>query len=220
MRIALAMTKKNQMTVTDYYTKMSNFVDDLAASGAPLHDDEFVVYLLASLDEEYNPVFTAIVARTDPISPSELYAQLLSFEEHTALQMVSAPGGLSSAFMMSCGHESSGGRGSGSSDRGSGSGRGRGLSSRGRFSRGGSNSASNASRPQRQFCLNIGHTANNCCHRFEEDYVLQPRMASTTCGTRISVPPTTLQETWITSLCMIFMLALIRFMLLMEQVWT
>jgi hypothetical protein len=68
------MTKKNQMTVTDYYTKMSNFVDDLAASGAPLHDDEFVVYLLASLDEEYNPVFTAIVARTDPISPSELYA--------------------------------------------------------------------------------------------------------------------------------------------------
>jgi hypothetical protein len=73
-RIALAMTKKNQMTVTDYYTKMSNFVDDLAASGAPLHDDEFVVYLLASLDEEYNPVFTAIVTRTDPISPSELYA--------------------------------------------------------------------------------------------------------------------------------------------------
>jgi hypothetical protein len=66
--------EKNQMTVTDYYTKMSNFVDDLAAFSAPLHDDEIVVYLLASLDEEYNPVFTAIVAWTDPISPSELYA--------------------------------------------------------------------------------------------------------------------------------------------------
>jgi hypothetical protein len=31
------------------------------------------------LDEEYNPVFTAIVARANPISPSELNAQLLSF---------------------------------------------------------------------------------------------------------------------------------------------
>jgi hypothetical protein len=92
------MTKKNQMTVTDYYTKMSNFADDLAAFGAPLRDDEFVVYLLASLDEEYNPVFMVIVAQTDPISPSELYAQLLSFEQHTTLRMVSAPGGLPSAF--------------------------------------------------------------------------------------------------------------------------
>jgi hypothetical protein len=174
-RIALAMMKKNQMTVTDYYTKMSNFVDDLVASGAPLHDDEFVAYLLASHDEEYNPVFTTIVARTNPISPSELYAQLLSFEQHTALQMVSTPGGLSFAFTVSHGHGSSDGRGSHSSDRGSGCGMGRGLSSRGRFSRGGSNRASNASRPQCQVCLNIGHMANNCWHRFEEDYVPQPR---------------------------------------------
>jgi hypothetical protein len=59
---------------------MSNFTDDLAASGAPLRDDEFVAYLLAGFDEEYNPVFTTLVARTDPISPGELYAQLISFE--------------------------------------------------------------------------------------------------------------------------------------------
>jgi hypothetical protein len=79
-RITLTTTKKNQLLVTDYYTKMSNFTDDLAASGAPLRDDEFVAYLLAGLDEEYNLVFTALVARTDPISPGELYAQLISFE--------------------------------------------------------------------------------------------------------------------------------------------
>jgi hypothetical protein len=60
-RITLTTTKKNHMSVTDYYTKMLNFVDDLAASGSPLRDDEFVAYLLANLDEEYNPVFTAIV---------------------------------------------------------------------------------------------------------------------------------------------------------------
>jgi hypothetical protein len=60
--------------MTDYYAKMSTFVDDLAASGTPLHDDKFVAYLLAGLDEEYNPVFTVIIAWADPISPSELYS--------------------------------------------------------------------------------------------------------------------------------------------------
>jgi hypothetical protein len=69
--------KKNQSSVTDYFTKMLVFVDDLIASGTPLRDDEFIAYLLAGLDEEYNPMFTVIVARADPISPSELF---LSFE--------------------------------------------------------------------------------------------------------------------------------------------
>jgi hypothetical protein len=45
--ITLATTKKNQLSVTNYYAKMSSFVDDLVASGTPLSDDEFVAYLLA-----------------------------------------------------------------------------------------------------------------------------------------------------------------------------
>jgi hypothetical protein len=35
-RIALATTKKNQWSVLDYYAKMCQLTDDLAASGAPL----------------------------------------------------------------------------------------------------------------------------------------------------------------------------------------
>jgi hypothetical protein len=70
----------------------------LAASGTPLHDDEFIAYLLVSLNEEYNPVFTAIVARVDPISLTDLYAQLLSFELHTTLQATTTPSGSSSAM--------------------------------------------------------------------------------------------------------------------------
>jgi hypothetical protein len=84
-RTALATTKKHQLSVSDYYAKMCHYVDDLAASRNPLHDDELVAYLLAGLDEDFNLVFTAIVAWVDPISPSELYAQLLSFEQHTNL---------------------------------------------------------------------------------------------------------------------------------------
>jgi hypothetical protein len=64
---------------------MTQYADDLATSGSPLHDDELVTYLLIGFNEEYNLVFTDIVAHVDPISPCDLYAQLLSIEQHTVL---------------------------------------------------------------------------------------------------------------------------------------
>jgi hypothetical protein len=57
-RIALATTRKNPLSISDYYAKMSQLADDLAASGTPLHDDEFIAYLLTGLDKDYNLVFT------------------------------------------------------------------------------------------------------------------------------------------------------------------
>jgi hypothetical protein len=35
-QIALATTKKNQLTISDYYVKMTQYADELAASGTPL----------------------------------------------------------------------------------------------------------------------------------------------------------------------------------------
>jgi hypothetical protein len=102
-QIALATTKKNQLSISDYYSKMTQFADDLTVSGAPLRDDDLVAYLLASLYEEYNPVFTSVVARADPITPSKLYSQLLSFEQHTSLQGSLMHGGASSAMTASRG---------------------------------------------------------------------------------------------------------------------
>jgi uncharacterized membrane protein YgcG len=178
MRIALATTKKNHLTVSDYYVKMSQFAEELAASGTPLRDDEFVAYLLADLDGEYNPVFTVVVARVDPIYPADLYAQLLSFEQHVMLQAATTSRGSSSAMDATRGCGSFGGRGYGSTDRG----RGRSL---GRSSHGGGNNragrgSSKPSRSQCQVCLKIGHTADNYWHQFEEDYVPEPRTAAAT----------------------------------------
>jgi hypothetical protein len=42
---------------------MSQLAYDLVASGTPLHDDEFIAYLLAGLDGDYNSVFTSVVAQ-------------------------------------------------------------------------------------------------------------------------------------------------------------
>jgi hypothetical protein len=36
MRIALATTKKLHLSVTDYYAKMCQYADELAATGTPL----------------------------------------------------------------------------------------------------------------------------------------------------------------------------------------
>jgi hypothetical protein len=102
----LATTKKNHLSFSDYYGKMCQYADDLAASGTPLCDDELVAYLLTGLDEGYNSIFTSVVGCIDPIPPSELYSHLLSFEQHTSLQGQSSQGDSMSA--MSASH---GGRG-------------------------------------------------------------------------------------------------------------
>ena len=173
-RIALATTKKHHLSVSDYYAKMSSYADDLAASGSPLRDDELVAYLLAGLDEEYNPIFTAVVARVDPVTPDELYSQLLSFEQHTALQSNNS-GGSSSAMAASRSGGLSGGRGFGGPSRGTSRGRGRG----GRTSRGGSSnsygrtsgvsSTGKRTRPECQICGKVGHYAKTCWYRYGED---------------------------------------------------
>jgi hypothetical protein len=142
-RIALATTKKNHLSVLDYYAKMMHYADELTASGVLLRDDKLVTYILACLEEDYNPVFTAIFARVDPVSPSNLYAQLLSFEQHTHLQTYTSLAGSSSVMITTHGHGFAG-RSAGGSDRG--------------HSRG---SSSCGSRPQCQVCLKFGHTANN-----------------------------------------------------------
>jgi hypothetical protein len=131
MCIVLATTKKNQLSVSIYYVKMCHYADELAAFDTALCNDELVAYLLAKLDEDYNSVFTTIVARTNMNTPSELYAQLLSFEQHTTLQGHSMSGGPSSAMFASRGRRYNGGR---NPDRGQGRGRGRGRSTHCGFS--------------------------------------------------------------------------------------
>jgi hypothetical protein len=152
---------------------MSQLADDLATSGTPLCDDEFITYLLAGLDEDYNLVFTSVVSRADAIAPTELLAQLLSFEHHTSLQGNSAHGGSLSAMMASRGRGFSGGRGPGPSSCG----RGRGRTHRGGFSNQSGcvtgNSSNSTNRPQCQVCSKIGHTAKTCWYRYKDDSAIE-----------------------------------------------
>jgi hypothetical protein len=79
--ITLATTRKGTTMMAKYFSKMKSYADEMAASDQPLGDEEFVVYVLSGLDEElYNPLVSSIVTIVEPISPPELYSQMISYE--------------------------------------------------------------------------------------------------------------------------------------------
>jgi glutathionylspermidine synthase len=84
-RIALAMTRKGNLSISEYVTKVKALVDEMASARKPIDEEELVSYILAGLDEEYNPVVSALVAQKDSVSVGEAYSQLLNFESRMAL---------------------------------------------------------------------------------------------------------------------------------------
>jgi len=69
------------MTIAEYVAKMKELGDEMASVGKPIDDEELVGYILTGLDMEYSSIVSAVLARVEPISVNELYAQLLSFEQ-------------------------------------------------------------------------------------------------------------------------------------------
>jgi hypothetical protein len=78
MRMALASTVKGTLSVSEYYDKMKKLADEMESAGKKLDPEEFMAYVLAGLDMEYNSVMPVIVACVEPITPSELLSQMLS----------------------------------------------------------------------------------------------------------------------------------------------
>jgi hypothetical protein len=81
LRIALANTKKLNLSTPAYLTKMQGIVDELAAAGCTITTREHVSFILASLGAPYNALVAALGVMTTPISFSHLYAQLNAYEQ-------------------------------------------------------------------------------------------------------------------------------------------
>lgn len=85
---------------------MKMLADDMAVAGNPLGNDQFTSYVLTELDEEYNPLVSAILTRVEPITYVELLSQITSFEgelqrgggsgSHSSVNSASRPGGVDS----------------------------------------------------------------------------------------------------------------------------
>jgi hypothetical protein len=182
-RLALGTTRKGNLTVVEYFGKMKSLGDEMTTAGRPLDDEELTEYIIIGLDEDYTPLVSALCARVEPISISELYSQLLNFETRTGLLTDSSQRSVNAI-----------GRGSSTHGRGSVRGRNggcggfRGGSSRGGFMRGsgrgrGQNrnffNSEQEDHPRCQVCFKKNHTMTECWHRFDESYVPDQKLATT-----------------------------------------
>jgi hypothetical protein len=72
--------------VAAYYNKMKGFTDEMAATEKPLEDEDFVSYVLAGLDQDYNSFVENVTRKAEEISLGALYSQFLAAEAKLELQ--------------------------------------------------------------------------------------------------------------------------------------
>ena len=171
--------------------------DEMTAAGRHVEDEELVEYILTGLGEEYASFVTALTIRVELVSVEELYSQLLNYETRMDLTYGGGVPGVGSANTASRGRgglsrgggHGQGGQGSHNTQRGrgrSGPSRGRGNYNKG-GGRGGFNTtnthrvsppAEDDDRPLCQVCYKRGHTAEKCWHRFDENYMPDPKLVA------------------------------------------
>ncbi|XP_016197240.1 uncharacterized protein LOC107638463 [Arachis ipaensis] len=171
LKTQLKTLKKHGSPVTEYMAKINQVADALSALGAPLTKDEYIEAALGGLGEEYNVFITVATARIEETSESEFESQLLAQEElvdrfrRTELGPVQA-----NIAQREDIPERFQGRGFNNYRGGF-----RGSRGRGYFRGTGRSSWWQGSRPQCQLCGKLGHTAVQCFHRFNQDF-MNPQM--------------------------------------------
>ncbi|KAK1650088.1 hypothetical protein QYE76_067893 [Lolium multiflorum] len=93
LRRQLSEVKKLDSSATTYFNKVKNMSDTLTSIWQPLRQEEFISYLLAGLDDEYDALVDRIGARTTPIPIRDLFAQLLSTEQRIEARKASLHSG-------------------------------------------------------------------------------------------------------------------------------
>ena len=98
LRVKLTNTKKEGKTTPKYFAEMKAIADELAAAGRKIEEDELVEYLLAGLDDPYNPLFAAIGANPNAqLTVGQLYSQVVSYDNHMEMLLGSGGAGSSSS---------------------------------------------------------------------------------------------------------------------------
>jgi hypothetical protein len=165
----LASTRKGYQSMLSYFARMKEYANEMTAAGKKLEDDDIVSYILTGLDAEYNGLVENVSSRTDPISLSNLFAQLLAAEARIENQRQAEMSGIMNVNVIARGGGFHGGRG----------GRDGGRGNRGGFGRGfGCGRGSSSERPMCQICEKIDHTAGRCWKRFDRDFKLEDKSAN------------------------------------------
>jgi hypothetical protein len=81
VQVTIANTKNLDKTTSVFVSAMQQIVDELAAAGRHVPEDEQVSYILASLGADYNCLVAALGVVTTTISLSDLYAHIHAYDE-------------------------------------------------------------------------------------------------------------------------------------------
>ncbi|PKU88027.1 Retrovirus-related Pol polyprotein from transposon TNT 1-94 [Dendrobium catenatum] len=134
-------------TMVQYLNDIKSLVDQIAAAGARVDEEDIILYILNGLPSTYQAFKTSIRTMTQPLNLDQLYSFLISEEIHVASDAArSAPLDNSNTALFV--------------NRG-----------RGRRGRGRSQGTSQIC----QICLKKGHTATDCWHGLNVQYVPQTR---------------------------------------------
>jgi hypothetical protein len=174
-RLALGTTRKGNLSTMDYFNKMKALDDEMAVAGRPLDDEELIEYIITGLYEEFTPLVSAICARAEPISLSEFYSQLLSFETHVGLLQDGQSRSINTSTrggFRGRGNMRARGTGTGGHDFSTGRGGGRG----GYGYHNAQKYSNNNELVICQVCGKKNHAATECWHRFNESYIPEQKI--------------------------------------------
>lgn len=157
---------------------MEGFADEMIVAGKPLEDDDLISYILTGLDQEYNGFIENVSARTDPVSPGDVYAQFLAAKACIDLLQVQYQSSTNSANRGRGGIRGRGGRTGGRGDFGGcagGFGHG--------YRRHGEQGGPSGEKPICQVCEKEGHVALYCWKIFDRNYTGEKKMVNNVAGT-------------------------------------
>uniref|UniRef100_A0A453IDD7 Retrotransposon Copia-like N-terminal domain-containing protein n=2 Tax=Aegilops tauschii subsp. strangulata TaxID=200361 RepID=A0A453IDD7_AEGTS len=81
IRTALINAQKSNQSVSSFFAAMKGLADELAAAGKPIQDDELISYIIHGVDQDYQPLVSALDARVTPVTLDELFAMRSNFDQ-------------------------------------------------------------------------------------------------------------------------------------------
>ncbi|CAA0824703.1 Unknown protein, partial [Striga hermonthica] len=188
-KLKLQTIKKGGSNMRDFLNQVKSCCDILVASGQKVTEEEQIMYILAGLGHDYNPVMVSIMSKTEALSLREVQSLLLTFETRLEAMNLEQPQYSfdGSAPNVNLTEQSQGrGRGVFQTNRGRSHNGQRG----GRFGRGRGRTGNRTVRCQ--VCFYSGHTADRCWHRFDQSFMPNNNTGSLGRGRNPSVNATNL----------------------------
>ncbi|KAE8802252.1 hypothetical protein D1007_22131 [Hordeum vulgare] len=82
IKATLTNAQKGSQSASAYLGQMRALSDELAAVGQAISERKLLSFNIADLDMEYQPIISALDARTDPFSADTLFSMVSNFNQH------------------------------------------------------------------------------------------------------------------------------------------